>query len=184
MRTRLLIGALSLAAVVGAGAAFADRRCEARVSDWRPRSDVVRMAEEKGWQVERIRIDDGCYALRVVDAQGRGMRVLVDPTTLAVVATKMRDDDDHRRRWRGGDNEDGKGRRERRRERGRDHDDDDDDDDRRGPRSGGVPQPLGPIDGAAPPAPSGAAPIPPPPIAAPPMPGDGGLIGKPKSEIR
>lgn len=164
MKSKLLIAALGLGAVTVAGAALADRRCDARVADWQPRSAVVKMAEDKGWQVERIHIDDGCYALRVTDAQGQRMKVMVDPATLAVVATKQRGDGHgegrgERRRWRGDDDDRDGGRGERRRGR------DDDDDERGAPRQGRA---APPADAATP-----SAPAP-----------DGGLIGKPKAEIR
>lgn len=177
MKAKILIATLGLAGVVAAGAAYADKRCDTRVSDWRPRSAVVQMAESKGWQVDRIHVDDGCYELRVTDADGQRMKVKVDPATLEVVSVKRRGDGHGRDMRRGDDEEDRGGRHERRRYR-------DGDDDRRGDRTdrGRAPQALGPAEPDAP----GQSVAPPAfaPATEPPASDGGGLIGKPKAQIR
>ncbi|MDO5690990.1 MAG: PepSY domain-containing protein [Pseudomonadota bacterium] len=86
--------------------ALADDDCEAPVREWQSRDAVMQMAASQGWQVQRLKIDDGCYELRGRDAQGRGFKAKIDPRTLDIVKLKQRD----------GDNDDDD-RRERRRER-------------------------------------------------------------------
>jgi hypothetical protein len=49
------------------------------------------MAEEKGWPLRRIKIDDGCYELRGRDAKGREIEVKVDPATLKVLEIEYDD---------------------------------------------------------------------------------------------
>lgn len=178
MKAKILIATLGLAGVVTAGAAYADKRCDTRVSDWRPRSAVVQMAESKGWQVDRIHVDDGCYELRVTDADGQRLKVKVDPATLDIVSLKRRGDGHGRDMRRGDDDEDRGGRHERRRYRGGDGDDE-----RRGERNdrGRAPQALGP---AEPEAPAQTVPPPSAPASQPPAPDGGSLIGKPKAQIR
>jgi hypothetical protein len=130
MKTRLLMAAAAAIVLGGAGVALADDdECEARVGDWQPRSAVVKMAEERGWTVQRIRTDDGCYEIRGTDRDGRSFEATVDPATLQVLETEFGDDDGGRRgdRRDGGDYDDddhdgGGGAR-------RDHDDDEEDDD-------------------------------------------------------
>jgi hypothetical protein len=46
------------------------------------------MAEARGWRVDRIKIDDGCYKVRGVDGQGRAFKAKIDPSTLAVIKIK------------------------------------------------------------------------------------------------
>ncbi len=89
MKTTMLIAAAALA-LTGMGTARADDDCESRIGDWQPRSAVVKMAEERGWTVQRIKTDDGCYEILCTDAEGRMFRVIVDPATLKVVATETR----------------------------------------------------------------------------------------------
>ena len=81
--------------------ALADDDCDAPVNQWQSRDAVMQMAARQGWQVQRLKIDDGCYELRGRDAQGRAFKAKIDPRTLAVVKMRQRgDDDDHRERER------------------------------------------------------------------------------------
>jgi hypothetical protein len=72
----------------GSGAAVAGDRCQVSMDQWQPREAVQKMAEARGWTVNRIRIDDGCYQIRGVDRQGRAFKARIDPSTLAVVKIK------------------------------------------------------------------------------------------------
>ncbi|MFX7329210.1 PepSY domain-containing protein, partial [Acinetobacter baumannii] len=67
------------------------------------------MAAQQGWQVERLKIDDGCYEIRGTDAQGQRFKAKLDPETLQVLKIKSRERDDHHKD------------RDRERERRRDH---------------------------------------------------------------
>ena len=49
------------------------------------------MAARQGWQVQRLKIDDGCYELRGTDAQGRSFKAKIDPETLKVLKMKPQD---------------------------------------------------------------------------------------------
>ncbi|WP_181700523.1 PepSY domain-containing protein [Chthonobacter albigriseus] len=118
MKTKILILAATFA-LTGVGVALADDdECEARVGEWQPRSAVVKMAEARGWTVQRIKTDDGCYEILCTDENGRRFEAIVDPATLQVLATEFgRDDDDRGSDGRRGSHAD---------------DDDDDDDDHHG----------------------------------------------------
>ena len=81
-----------------AGVARADGRCEVPMTDWQPRDAVARLAAENGWNVRRIKIDDGCYEILGTDANGRKIEVKVHPGTLAVVKQERDDEfEDHER---------------------------------------------------------------------------------------
>jgi hypothetical protein len=49
---------------------------------------VRQMAAAQGWQIQRLKIDDGCYEIRGTDAQGRGFKARLDPETLKVLKLK------------------------------------------------------------------------------------------------
>ena len=63
-KTSTILGFL---AVFPAGVALADDDCFVPMADWRPRDAVVRLAEENGWTVRRIKINDGCWGPPAVD---------------------------------------------------------------------------------------------------------------------
>ncbi|MDG1128189.1 hypothetical protein A8B83_15505 [Rhodobacteraceae bacterium EhC02] len=98
---------LVLLVTVPAGVALADDDdCYAPLAEWQPRDRVVQWAQEQGWTLRRIKIDDGCYELDGTDAQGRRIEVTLDPATLAVIEMEFDDDDDHREKSRGRDRKD------------------------------------------------------------------------------
>ena len=58
---------------------------------WQSREAVRLMAAQRGWQIQRLKIDDGCCEIRCTDAQGRRFKAKIDPETLAVLKLKQRD---------------------------------------------------------------------------------------------
>lgn len=81
-----------------AGAALAHDDCSVPMADWQPREAVARLAEEKGWVVRRIKIDDGCYEIKGTDQQGHRIEVTVHPGTLEVIEIEYDDAGDPPRR--------------------------------------------------------------------------------------
>lgn len=101
------LGLLVLPLILAAVPAGADDHCDAPLPRWQTREAVRQMADAKGWQIQRLKIDDGCYELRGTDAQGRAFKAKIDPETLKVL--KMRQDAPRRARQRDRD-DDGPGR--------------------------------------------------------------------------
>ena len=93
MRASLTI--FALLGLIGT-AARADDRCWVPMADWQPREAVKRLAAEQGWQVRRIKIDDGCYEVVGRDAEGRAIEVRLNPATLEVLELEFEaEHDDH-----------------------------------------------------------------------------------------
>lgn len=87
LRQGLLFLSLGLSALP----ASADDDCNAPMSRWQSRDAVRQMAVAQGWQIQRLKIDDGCYELRGTDAQGRSFKAKIDPETLKVLKMKQGD---------------------------------------------------------------------------------------------
>lgn len=83
--------ALALALGLAALPAWADDDCDAPMDRWQSREAVRQLAVRQGWQIQRLKIDDGCYEIRGMDAQGREFKARLDPETLAVLKMKQRD---------------------------------------------------------------------------------------------
>ena len=98
-------GLLALALGLAALPAWADDDCNAPMDRWQSRDAVRQMAIQKGWQIQRLKIDDGCYEIRGTDAQGRHFKAKIDPETLAVLKMKQRDHQRDRERDRDRDND-------------------------------------------------------------------------------
>jgi hypothetical protein len=72
--------------------AWASDDCDAPVERWQSREAVRQMAVRQGWQIQRLKIDDGCCELHGTDAQGRSFKAKIDPETLKVLKMKQRDE--------------------------------------------------------------------------------------------
>lgn len=96
MRKTLTI--LAFLAALPAGAALADDDCFVPMADWQPRAAVAEFAISQGWEVRRIKIDDGCYEIDGRDAQGRAIEVKLHPGMLQIIEFEFEDDDDDRER--------------------------------------------------------------------------------------
>lgn len=92
MRKTLTI--LAFLTVLPAGAALADDDCFVPMADWQPREAVAEFALAQGWEVRRIKIDDGCYEIDGRDATGRAIEVKLHPGTRQIVEFEFEDDSD------------------------------------------------------------------------------------------
>ena len=70
---------------------WASDDCDAPVNRWQTREALRQWAATQGWQIQRLKIDDGCYEIRGTDAQGRTFKAKIDPETLKVLKMKQGD---------------------------------------------------------------------------------------------
>lgn len=90
-RTSLRHGLLILALGLANPPAWADAECDAPLDRWQTRDAVRQMAATQGWQIQRLKIDDGCYEIRGTDTQGRTFKAKIDPESLKVLNVKHED---------------------------------------------------------------------------------------------
>jgi len=81
---------LALLAMLPAGAALANEACDVPLEKRQSVEALVKLASGFEWTIDRMKIDDGCYKLRVTDASGNILKVKVDPATLEVVDGKVK----------------------------------------------------------------------------------------------
>lgn len=79
----------SLLIALTSGAAWADdhhhAHCNVPLSDWKPRAAVEAALQARGWTVQSIRSDGGCYKVKVTTETGERRRVRLNPETLEPV---------------------------------------------------------------------------------------------------
>jgi len=101
VKRTVLIAAILSGALAPFAALAGEDDCKVPMAQWQPREAVEQMAKARGWTVRRLKVDDGCYQVRGIDAEGREFAAKVDPGSLAVVRMKRRngsgDGDDGRR---------------------------------------------------------------------------------------
>jgi len=59
--------------------------CYVPMSQWQSRSAAIYWAESQGWQVHRVKIDDGCYELYGQDGSGQEFEVKLNPATFEII---------------------------------------------------------------------------------------------------
>ena len=69
--------------------AWASNDCDAPVDRWQTREALRQWASAQGWQIQRLKIDDGCYEIRGTDAKGRAFKAKINPETLKVLKIKQ-----------------------------------------------------------------------------------------------
>ncbi|QGA58610.1 PepSY domain-containing protein [Brucella sp. 2280] len=99
MKKIILMTAL-IAAIAAPQAALADNDCNVPMDKWQSRDAVQQMAASLGWNVKRIKIDDGCYEIKGMNEAGKPFKAKINPQSLAIMKLKVKgmdDDRDHRR---------------------------------------------------------------------------------------
>lgn len=82
-----VIAALALTASV---MAHAGNSCSSPMAEWQPREVVTTYVAGLGISPEPVRVDDGCYEVRGLDADGNQVELEIEPSTLAVQKLKIR----------------------------------------------------------------------------------------------
>ncbi len=80
----LTLSGVILASLAFSGAALAGNDCTDPVADWQPREVLRQQLEQKGWQVQRIKVDDGCYEVRGIDKVGNRFKAKYAPASLDI----------------------------------------------------------------------------------------------------
>ena len=88
MKKILTVLAFSMA--MPATAAIAGVACDVPAEKRQSFVALVELADEFGWAIDKIKIDDGCYELHVTDEGGNVLKVKLDPETLDVVEGKVK----------------------------------------------------------------------------------------------
>ncbi len=79
-----------LASVLASGLAWADDDCVDPVADWQPREVLRQQVEQRGWTVQRIKVDDGCYEVRGLDRKGNRFKAKYAPASLRLQGLEIR----------------------------------------------------------------------------------------------
>lgn len=83
MKPSILTG-IALAGVLASGVALAENDCVDPVANWKPREVLRQQLEQRGWTVQRIKVDDGCYEVRGIDRRGNKFKAKYSPASLHI----------------------------------------------------------------------------------------------------
>lgn len=74
----------ALAVLLTSTAACADTDCNDPIAQWKPRELLRQQVEQRGWTVQRIKVDDGCYEVRGLDRMGNKVKAKYAPASLRI----------------------------------------------------------------------------------------------------
>lgn len=83
MKPRILAATL-LVGLLANGAAWANSHCDEPVANWQSREVLRQQLEQRGWTVQRIKVDDGCYEVRGTDRLGNRVKAKYAPASLRI----------------------------------------------------------------------------------------------------
>jgi hypothetical protein len=75
---------LLMISAVSTTTAFASDDCKDPIDTWQPQKNLQEKLESKGWQVDRIKIDDGCYEVKGTDTLGNRFEATFLPASLRI----------------------------------------------------------------------------------------------------
>ena len=81
---------ISLSLLLISGSALAGDDCKDPVDQWQPRENLRQQLEDQGWTVQRIKVDDGCYEVKGVDADGHRVKAEYAPASLNLIEIKVK----------------------------------------------------------------------------------------------
>lgn len=80
--------AFDIAAAAAAGVARAEDRCDAPLVDWLPRTAVERAVTDRGWTMETLRSEGGCYLVSARTRGGARISAAFLPHTLELLSVE------------------------------------------------------------------------------------------------
>jgi hypothetical protein len=82
--------AISIAMLLISGSALAGDDCDEPVAQWQPQENLEQQLEAEGWTVFRIKVDDGCYKVKGLDADGHRVKAEYAPASLNLMEISIK----------------------------------------------------------------------------------------------
>ncbi len=82
---RLAIISITLGLSAHAALAHGDFKCNVPSKEWQLKEDLTDKLKAEGWDVRKVKIDNGCYEVYGFDGKGKRRESYFDPKTLELV---------------------------------------------------------------------------------------------------
>lgn len=86
----IVTATLTIAAAIPAQASDNDRKCGPVSGEWMSKDAAKTLATEKGFDVRRVKRDDGCLEIYAIDKDGIRVELYMHPVTGEIVRTKRK----------------------------------------------------------------------------------------------
>lgn len=86
-----LMTTLAISAALLSGQAIAGDKCDVPTSEWQTEEAFREAVAQKGWEIKKFKIDDGCYEIYGWDEKKRRIEAYFNPKTFEIVKMELED---------------------------------------------------------------------------------------------
>ena len=87
--TTLSLTLIGLLASLAAGTAAAADLCNVAKADRQPIDALQKKLESEGWEVKKIKVDDGCYEAYAINTEGQRVEAYFNPQTFELIKSEV-----------------------------------------------------------------------------------------------
>jgi hypothetical protein len=85
----LTLSALSLLGALSAGTVSASDLCDVAEADRQPMDALQSKLESEGWEIRKIKVEDGCYEAYAINNEGQKVEAFFNPQTFELVKSEI-----------------------------------------------------------------------------------------------
>lgn len=85
----LSLTAISLLVSLAAGTAAASDLCDVAEADRQPMDALQSKLEADGWQIKKIKVDEGCYEAYAINSDGQRVEAYFNPQTFELIKSEI-----------------------------------------------------------------------------------------------
>ncbi len=85
----LSLSAIGLLVSVAAANATASDLCNVAEADRQPIENLQSRLESEGWEIRKIKVDEGCYEAYAINAEGQRVEAYFDPQTFELIKSEI-----------------------------------------------------------------------------------------------
>ena len=81
----------ALLGVLSSPAHASDDMCNVPKADWKTKEALTEKLTAEGWDVRKVKTEDGCFEVYAIDANGKKVEAYFNPNTFDAVKIKKQD---------------------------------------------------------------------------------------------
>ena len=85
----LSLSTTALLVSLAAGSATASDLCDVAEADRQPIESLQSKLESEGWEIRKIKVDEGCYEAYAINAEGQRVEAYFDPQTFELIKSEI-----------------------------------------------------------------------------------------------
>ena len=85
----ITLAALGLVSTLVAGNLYASDLCDVTEADRQPIEALQSKLEADGWEIKKIKVDEGCYEAYAINAEGQRVEAYFNPQTFELIKSEI-----------------------------------------------------------------------------------------------